>query len=161
LKIPLSDMISTRDITHTLAATMAATRTKMSKNDRYVVKHGSDWAVKSGNARRASGVYSTQKEAERAAKEIVRNLGSGEVRIQSRDGQWRDSDTQPASIGSRKGIAGGIVTGSVRTASGRDVWHISSKNGQQLKVTTSRTSNAAIQEGASIYHEALKSLAKR
>jgi len=65
----------------------------MSKNDRYVVKHGSDWAVKAGNARRPSGVYETQREAERAAKDIVRNLGSGEVHIQGRHGQWRASFT--------------------------------------------------------------------
>ncbi|RIK95058.1 MAG: hypothetical protein DCC73_01340 [Proteobacteria bacterium] len=65
----------------------------MSKNDRYVVKHGSDWAVKKAGADRASGVYDTQAKAERAAKEIVSNRGGGEVRIQGRDGQWRDSDT--------------------------------------------------------------------
>jgi len=65
----------------------------MSKNDRYVVRHGNDWAVKAGNAQRASGVYGTQSEAERAAKDIVRNHGGGEVRIQSRHGQFRDSDT--------------------------------------------------------------------
>jgi hypothetical protein len=65
----------------------------MSKNDRYVVKHGSDWAVKAGHAQRASGVYDTQREAERAAKDIVRNHGGGEVRIQGRHGQFRDSDT--------------------------------------------------------------------
>ena len=65
----------------------------MSKNDRYVVRHGSEWAVKAGHAQRASGVYSTQGEAEHAAKAIVRNQGGGEVRIQSRHGQFRDSDT--------------------------------------------------------------------
>ena len=65
----------------------------MSKNDRYVVKHGNDWAVKAGNADRASGVYGTQGQAEQAAKGIVRNLGGGEVRIQGRNGHWRDSDT--------------------------------------------------------------------
>lgn len=65
----------------------------MSKNDRYVVKHGSDWAVKAGNAQRASGVFSTQSQAERVAKDIVRHLGGGEVRVQNRHGQFRDSDT--------------------------------------------------------------------
>ena len=124
MKTPQSDMISAREITPYVSGDVGRDEDQMSKNDRYVVKHGSNWAVKSGNARRASGVYSTKKEAERAAKEIVRNLGSGEVRIQSRDGQWRDSDARPGAIGSRKVIAGGIVTGSVRTASGRDVWHI-------------------------------------
>jgi hypothetical protein len=65
----------------------------MTKNDRYVVKHGSDWAVKKGGADRASGVFDTQSKAERFAKDIVEKLGGGEVRIQGRDGRWRDSDT--------------------------------------------------------------------
>ena len=65
----------------------------MRKNDRYVVKHEEGWAVKRPGADRASSVHDTQREAERQAKEIVGNLGGGEVRIQGRDGQWRDSDT--------------------------------------------------------------------
>lgn len=65
----------------------------MSKNDRYVVRHGSDWAVKKGGAERASGVFETQREAEIYAKAVVHNLGGGEVRIQRRNGLWRDSDT--------------------------------------------------------------------
>ncbi|MBO6946406.1 MAG: DUF2188 domain-containing protein [Rhodospirillales bacterium] len=65
----------------------------MPKNDRYVTKHGDGWAVKKPGATRASNVYGTQKQAEGRAKEIVGNLGGGEVRIQGRNGQWRDSDT--------------------------------------------------------------------
>lgn len=65
----------------------------MSENDRYVVKDGDGWAVKKAEAERASGVFDTQAEAEKRAKEIVANLGGGEVRIQGRDGKWRDSDT--------------------------------------------------------------------
>jgi Uncharacterized protein conserved in bacteria (DUF2188) len=65
----------------------------MSDNDRYVVKHPDGWAVKKTGAERASGVFDTQKEAEGRAKEIVGNLGGGEVRIQGKDGKWRDSDT--------------------------------------------------------------------
>ena len=65
----------------------------MSKNDRYVTKHSDGWAVKKAGAERASGVYGTQREAEQHAKGIVGNLGGGEVRIQGRDGRWRDSDT--------------------------------------------------------------------
>ena len=61
--------------------------------DRFVVKRGGDWAVVKPGAERASGIFSTQKEAESRAKEIVGNLGGGEVRIQGRDGRWRDSDT--------------------------------------------------------------------
>jgi hypothetical protein len=65
----------------------------MAKNDRFVVKHEEGWAVKKTKAGRASSVYGTQKEAEKRAKEIVENLGGGEVRIQGKSGSLRDSDT--------------------------------------------------------------------
>lgn len=61
--------------------------------DRYVTKHPQGWAVQKAYAERVSGLYDTQREAEAAAKQIVANLGGGEVRIQGRDGKWRDSDT--------------------------------------------------------------------
>ncbi len=67
----------------------------MAGNDRFVVKHPKGWAVKAGGAKRASSVHATQNEAERAAKKTVHNSGGGEVRIQGRNGQWRDSDTVP------------------------------------------------------------------
>ena len=63
--------------------------------DRYVTKHPKGWAVTSPGGKRASSVHSTQRKAERAAKQTVGNLGGGEVRIQGRDGRWRDSDTVP------------------------------------------------------------------
>jgi hypothetical protein len=63
--------------------------------DRYVVKHEDGWAVKKENAQRASGVFNTQKEAIDRAREIVENSGGGkgDIRIQGRDGQFRDSDS--------------------------------------------------------------------
>lgn len=67
----------------------------MSGNDRYVVKDGDNWAVKKADAERVSGKFDTQGEAETFAKNVVANLGGGEVRIQGRDGRWRDSDTIP------------------------------------------------------------------
>lgn len=67
----------------------------MGKNERYVTKHPDGWAVKAPHSERASSVYDTQREAEQRAKEIVGNLGGGEVRIQGMDGRWRDSDTVP------------------------------------------------------------------
>lgn len=67
----------------------------MRKNDRYVVKHEDRWAVKKAGGDRASSIHNTQREAEIGAKDIVANLGGGEVRIQGRDGKWRDSDTVP------------------------------------------------------------------
>jgi hypothetical protein len=65
----------------------------MAKNDRFVVKHEEGWAVKKTNAGRASSVHETQREAEKRAKEIVENLGGGEVRLQRKRGTLRDSDT--------------------------------------------------------------------
>jgi hypothetical protein len=52
-------------------------------------------AVKAPGSERASSVHGRQRDAEQAAKQTVRNLGGGEVRIQGRDGKWRDSDTVP------------------------------------------------------------------
>ena len=65
----------------------------MSKNDRFVVRHGRDWAVKKGGVAAPERVFHKQSDAERVAKQTVHNLGGGEVRIQGRDGRWRDSDT--------------------------------------------------------------------
>ncbi len=66
------------------------------KSDRYVVKNpDGGWDVKAGGAKRASAHKDTQAEAEKRAKEIVENLGGGEVRIQDRKGRFRDSDTVP------------------------------------------------------------------
>ncbi len=67
----------------------------MRKNDRYVVRNDEGWVVKKAGAKRVSSQHNTQGAAEYRAKEIVENLGGGEVRIQGRDGKWRDSDTVP------------------------------------------------------------------
>lgn len=56
---------------------------------------GGGWRAKSPGAKRASVVTRTQKQAEAAAKRIVRKAGGGEVRIHGRDGRIRDSDTVP------------------------------------------------------------------
>jgi hypothetical protein len=63
--------------------------------DRYVVKHADGWAVKKENAERASGVFHTQKEAIDRAREIVEKTGGGrgDIRIQGKDGRFRDSDS--------------------------------------------------------------------
>lgn len=61
--------------------------------DRYVTKHPKGWAVKAPGAGRASSLHQNQSSAEAAAKQTVSRLGGGEVRIQGRDGRWRDSDT--------------------------------------------------------------------
>jgi hypothetical protein len=64
------------------------------KNDRYVVRVEEGWAVKAAHAKRASAIEPTQAKAEARAKQIVENLGGGEVRIQRAHGPgFRDSDT--------------------------------------------------------------------
>jgi hypothetical protein len=47
------------------------------------------------------------------------------------------------------------------TSSGRDVWHVKHKDGRSQKLTTTRSSNAAIKEGVSTYRSALRNLAKK
>ena len=65
--------------------------------DRYVVqnKDRGGWDVKKENAERSSGHFNTQKEAIDRAREIVDNSGGGrgDIRIQGRDGKFRDSDS--------------------------------------------------------------------
>ncbi len=65
----------------------------MTQNDRFVVKHGEQWAVKRAGVVKPESVHDLQSQAEQHAKSTVRSLGGGEVRIQGRDGKWRDSDT--------------------------------------------------------------------
>ena len=61
-------------------------------NDRYVVKRSDGWAVVKEDHKRASAVTDTQREAIDRAKEISRNLGGGDVRIQDRHGRFRDGE---------------------------------------------------------------------
>jgi hypothetical protein len=51
------------------------------------------WEVVAPHAERASAVTDTQREAQDRAREIVGNLGGGEVRTKGTDGRFRDSDT--------------------------------------------------------------------
>ncbi len=66
----------------------------MSNKNRTVYRRSNgDWANKRNDSDRASSVHSTQKEAENAAKEMLRNQGGGEVTIQGENGRFRDKDT--------------------------------------------------------------------
>ncbi|MEV1132425.1 DUF2188 domain-containing protein [Agromyces sp. NPDC049794] len=66
-------------------------------NDRYVVpnQERGGWDVVKENHQRASAHASTQAEAVKRARQIVAKTGrgDGEVRIQGRDGKFRDSDS--------------------------------------------------------------------
>ena len=52
-----------------------------------------EWQAKKEGADKAGGIFDTQREAEKAAKEFSANSGGGEVRIHGLDGKIRDSDT--------------------------------------------------------------------
>lgn len=61
----------------------------------HVLKKGNQWGVKKEGAGKVSGMFPTQKEAEKAAKQFSANSAGGEVRIHGVDGKIRDSDTVP------------------------------------------------------------------
>lgn len=56
--------------------------------------HGREgWAVQTGGAQRAEGIYPPQGKAERRAREILDNAGGGELVTHDRDGVIRSKDT--------------------------------------------------------------------
>lgn len=60
----------------------------------HVVKNpAGGWDAKREKAERSSGNFNTQLQAESVAKRLSGNSGGGEVRIHSRQGPIRDSDT--------------------------------------------------------------------
>jgi hypothetical protein len=66
----------------------------MSSNNRHVVPNpDGGWDVVKQDAERASSHHDTQLQAIDRGREIVHNLGGGELRIHGRNGQIRDSDT--------------------------------------------------------------------
>ena len=57
-----------------------------------------NWQAKREGADKAGGIFDTQREAEKMAKEFSANSGGGEVRIHGLDGKIRDSDTVKPAI---------------------------------------------------------------
>lgn len=69
----------------------------MGKNDRHVVPNPKGgWDVEAPGAKRVSSHHDTQVAAIDRAKEIVGNVGGGEVAIHGKNGAIRDKDTVPA-----------------------------------------------------------------
>lgn len=68
---------------------------KGNDNDRYVVPNTErgGWDVVKEDHERASAHTGTKKEAVDRAREIVENLGGGEIRQANREGKFIDSDT--------------------------------------------------------------------
>lgn len=64
----------------------------MSSKGQHVVPNGGKWSVRRAGAERASGVFSTQKEAVERAREIAKNQGT-ELYVHGRDGRIRERST--------------------------------------------------------------------
>ena len=66
----------------------------MTRNERHVTRNPSGgWNVVAPGAQRANTHHDTQAQAIDRARDIVHNVGGGEVVIHGRDGRIRDSDT--------------------------------------------------------------------
>lgn len=51
------------------------------------------WENKRNDSDRATSVHSTQREAQNAARENLKNQGGGELTTKGEDGKFRDKDT--------------------------------------------------------------------
>ena len=73
------------------------TKKSSSPNRRHITPRddGKKWADKAAGAKRAAGVYDTQKKAQDAARQRLERSGGGELTTHGRDGRIRDSDTIP------------------------------------------------------------------
>lgn len=65
----------------------------MSGNGRTVFKRDGEWVNKRNDADRATSVHGTQKQAEQAARENLKNQGGGELTTKGLDGRIRSKDT--------------------------------------------------------------------
>lgn len=66
----------------------------MKDRDRVVFRReDGSWVNKRNDSDRASSVHNTQKEAEKAARQMLKNQGGGELVIKGLDGQIRSKDT--------------------------------------------------------------------
>ena len=70
----------------------------MPRNERYVVKHPDGWAITAANSRRAISIHQGREEAIVVARRIGMLNGGEELRVQGRDGSWRESDAVPRGI---------------------------------------------------------------
>lgn len=59
----------------------------------YVVRSNAGWSIRRSSSGRASAVYSTQKDALQAARELMQAREGGEITLHGRDGRIRGVDT--------------------------------------------------------------------
>lgn len=69
-------------------------RRDMARNNRTVFQRADGtWANKKNGAERSSSVHDTQRQAEQAAKAMLKNTGGGELTIKGENGRIRSKDT--------------------------------------------------------------------
>jgi hypothetical protein len=62
-------------------------------NDRWVIPYDGGWAVAKEDRERVSGKFERQSDAIDRAREIISNLGGGELVVLGEDGRIRQKDT--------------------------------------------------------------------
>ncbi len=68
----------------------------MARNDRTVSRRpDGQWANKKDGSSRASSLHDTQREAERAARQMLEGSGGGELKVKGENGRIRSKDTIP------------------------------------------------------------------
>ena len=65
------------------------------KNRTVYRRNDGTWVNKRNDSDKASSLHTTQKDAENAAKEMLKNQGGGELTIQGTNGRFRSKDTIP------------------------------------------------------------------
>ena len=65
------------------------------KNRTVYRRNDGTWVNKRNDSDRASSLHTTQKDAENAAKDMLKNQGGGELTIQGVNGRFRSKDTIP------------------------------------------------------------------
>ena len=65
----------------------------MANNNRSVFRRDGKWVNKRNDAEKASSVHDTQKAAEEAAREMLKNQGGGELTTMGENGKIRSKDT--------------------------------------------------------------------
>ena len=65
----------------------------MTNKNRTVFRRDGSWVNKRNDADKASSLHPTQKEAEQAAREMLKNQGGGELTTKGLNGKIRSKDT--------------------------------------------------------------------
>ncbi|WP_305955526.1 DUF2188 domain-containing protein [Pseudomonas sp. p106] len=90
----LCDFVSYKELVYNSVATTHRRATMSKDQDRTISRRADGtWENKRNDASRASSVHDTQAEAQKAAREMLKKQGGGELTTKGVDGRIRDKDT--------------------------------------------------------------------